>query len=343
MGSAPEAAQHERTVGHADRVPEVVTVGETMAGLVSTRSPASPAGSVEPPCLPCVVLGAESNVAMALVGLDHRVAWVSRLGQDHLGDLVASRIEAAGVEVVATRDPVRPTGLMVKEIEPEQTRVRYYRRGSAASALDGDELDVWSAGVRWLHLTGVTPALSDTAPASVGRYIDWAVAAGVRVSFDLNFRPALWPDRGTAVRCLLDLCQRADLVFAGADEVEALMGRQTSREFATTIGLRADRELVYKLGADGAELVAGEQIVSEPASPPARIVDLTGAGDSFAAGYLAGTLEGLPARTRLRLGHLMARQALGSQEDVGPVPSAGELRELRAATHAQPPGTSARQ
>lgn len=334
MGNAPEADQKQRTVGEGDRVPEVVTVGETMAGLVSARPAAPPRGSVEPPCLPCVVLGAESNVAMALVGLDHPVAWVSRLGQDHLGDFVASRIEAGGVEVVATRDPARPTGLMVKEIEPDHTQVRYYRRGSAATTLDGSELDIWPVGVKWLHLTGVTPALSDTAPATVGRYIEWAAAVGARVSFDLNFRPALWPDRETAARCLLDLCQRADLVFAGADEVEALIGHQTSREFATTIGLRGDRELVYKLGADGAELVAGEQLVHEPASPPARIVDLTGAGDSFAAGYLAGTLEGLPARTRLRLGHLMARQAIGSQEDVGPAPSAEELHDLRAPARA---------
>ena len=326
-----ERGANQTDTGQADRGPELVAVGETMACIISERPSAARAGRHERPCLPWAVIGAESNVAMVLVQLDHPAAWVSRLGQDHMGDLVASTIESGGVDVIVTRDPARPTGMIVKEIEPDRTRVRYYRRGSAASALDGTELDACPAGVRWVHLTGITPALSASTPASVSSYLEWADAANVRVSFDLNYRPALWSDRTTARETLLELCRAADLVFAGADEVDALFGSQSSTDFATTVGLDGERELVYKLGADGAELVCSGRAIREPATPPARIVDLTGAGDAFAAGYLAGVLEGLPARTRLRLGHMMARQALGSRDDVGPAPPPEELEALRCA------------
>jgi 2-dehydro-3-deoxygluconokinase len=166
----------------------VVCVGETMVALVP--DPGQPLTDAE--SLRIEVAGAESNVAMYLA--DHGVAarWVSAVGDDPFGERIVAEVAACGVDVRGLRtDSRRPTGLMVKSPGEDGTRVHYYRRGSAASALGpallADEA-VRTAGL--LHLTGVTAALSD----SCRDLVDAALRGTRPVSFDVNHRPALWPD-----------------------------------------------------------------------------------------------------------------------------------------------------
>ena len=170
------------------------------------------------------VAGAESNVAIGARRLGCPAAWVGRVGDDELGELVVSRIRAEGVDVAGVvRDPGAPTSLMLKERRTaEMVRVRYYRRNGPGSRLEPGDLDpaqVAAAGL--LHVTGITPALSDSARATVDHAIELARAAGVPVSFDLNYRSALWPPDQAAAVCR-DLAARADIVFAGDDEAELL-------------------------------------------------------------------------------------------------------------------------
>jgi hypothetical protein len=170
------------------------------------------------------VAGAESNVAIGARRLGCPAAWVGRVGDDELGELVVSRIRAEGVDVEGVvRDPEAPTSLMLKERRTaDMVRVLYYRRHGPGSRLRPDDLDpaqVAAAGV--LHVTGITPALSDSARATVDHAVELARAAGVPVSFDLNYRSALWPPDRAAAVCR-DLAARADIVFAGDDEAELL-------------------------------------------------------------------------------------------------------------------------
>lgn len=138
--------------------PPVACVGETMAALVP--DPVAPLEGAAR--LGVRIAGAESNVAVYLA--DHGVParWVSALGDDPFGRRILGEVAAAGVDVTGVRtDPHRPTGLLVKDPGTESTRVHYYRRGSAASALTADVLDedaVRTAGL--VHLSGITPALS---------------------------------------------------------------------------------------------------------------------------------------------------------------------------------------
>jgi 2-dehydro-3-deoxygluconokinase len=163
------------TVGPAVAVGSVVTMGETMALL---DAPAS--GRLGPgAALPLGLGGAESNVAIGLARLGVGCTWVSRVGDDALGAFLTREIRAEGVRVVATRDPGAPTGLMIKELRGGRpSRVRYYRRGSAASRLapaDVDEPDVAAAIVSAtvLHLTGITAALGP-APLAAVEHRCWA-------------------------------------------------------------------------------------------------------------------------------------------------------------------------
>src|SRR5262249_34151927 len=102
-------------------------------------------------------------------------------------------------------------------------RVLYYRAGSAASHLTPDDLPPEAfADARLLHLTGITPALSASCAATVTRAIELARKAGALVSFDPNYRPALW-GAAAAQKTLLPLMARADLLLMGDEDCRALL------------------------------------------------------------------------------------------------------------------------
>ncbi|WP_392674929.1 sugar kinase [Streptomyces sp. LN785] len=303
----------------------VTCIGETMAALVP--EPAAPLDGAGR--LGVRIAGAESNVAMYLA--DHGVParWVSALGDDPFGRRIRAEVAASGVDVSGVRtDPHRSTGVLFKDPGTDGTRVHYYRRGSAASALTPDLLDddaVRTAGL--IHLTGITPALSTGCRDLVTALLE--PATGERpcpVSFDVNYRAALWPD-GTAAPVLLRLARRADITFVGLDEAQALWGVGLTDAFAVRELLPEPRILVVKDGGRAATAFDGPGFHTAPA-PRVEVVEPVGAGDAFAAGFLAGLLRGEDTVRALRLGHLTAGAALRVIGDHGPLPDRARLAAL---------------
>ncbi|WP_103514272.1 sugar kinase [Streptomyces sp. SM10] len=303
----------------------VACIGETMAALVpDPAAPLEGAGQ-----LGVRIAGAESNVAVYLA--DHGVSarWVSALGDDPFGRRIRGEVAAAGVDVSGVlTDPHRPTGLLVKDPGPQGTRVHYYRRGSAASALAADVLEqeaVRTAGL--VHLTGVTPALSASCRDLLGTLMEPPPVERPRpVSFDVNHRAALW-SAGTAPRVLLALAGRADIVFVGLDEAQDLWGEELKDAADVRELLPGPRVLVVKDG--GTDATAFDPTgVHRVAARRVDVVEPVGAGDAFAAGFLAGLLRGEDSVRALRLGHLTAGAALRVTGDHGPLPSPGRIAEL---------------
>lgn len=268
-------------------VSDVVTVGETMALLGASDFTVSSGTRYE-----LSFGGAESNVAIGLARLGHSVTWMSALGDDAFGDMIEREISAEGVHVIAPRDSARPTGLMVKNVSIGDTRlVRYYRSGSAASVMGPEDLDhTRIGGSRILHLTGITPALSTTT-----RELSLAAAAsakeqGVLVSFDLNYRPALWSE-ALASAVMRELIALSDIVFGSPDELALIVDRHASHEqLARGVGEFGPRCVVVKDGERGAGMVVDGDWWEQPAHP-VDVVDTVGAGDGFVAGFLSEVLE----------------------------------------------------
>jgi 2-dehydro-3-deoxygluconokinase len=269
--------------------------------------------------------GAESNVACHLAGLGVRAGWVSAVGDDALGRAVVAAVAAAGVDVSGVAvDPIRPTGLYIKEIGPSGTPVRYYRSGSAASNIGPELLTTMDVnGVLLVHTSGITPALSPSCQAMM-RALFALPRPTHRISFDLNWRPALWADRDPSV--LRELADAADIVLVGADEAHAVWGSAEPARIRTI--LSGPSTLVIKQGERGATMIERDLATGrdrpEVFEPALRldVVEPIGAGDAFAAGFLASTLDGASPRRRLRAGHLQAASALRTREDVGtPLPA----------------------
>ncbi|WP_125099378.1 sugar kinase [Leucobacter chromiireducens] len=283
------------TGGGAEPGRYVLTVGESM-GLLRQRDPGRLATQRT---LGFGFGGAESNVAIGLARLGAPVVWCGRLGDDGVGELIARELRAEGVTPRVTTDPDAPTGLMLKERPTSGTsRVVYYRRHGAGSRLAPSDVP---AGLveraALVHLTGITPALSDSAAQTVDAVIDRAREAGVTVALDLNYRSALWP-REEAARHLTRLLGRVDIVFAGDDEAAIVLGDAPPEELARGLRALGPAEAIIKLGARGCHANDGEHALSVAAVPIAA-VDTVGAGDAFVAGYLADWLAGAPLSERL--------------------------------------------
>jgi 2-dehydro-3-deoxygluconokinase len=275
----------------------VVTVGETM-GLLYTDTVGRLSQATD---MKLGIGGAESNVAIALTRLGTPASWIGRVGADSFGERILRELRAEGVDIHAVVDSSSATGLMFKErLFADSTRVWYYRSDSAGSRLRPEDLSpdlIAQASV--LHLTGITPALSESAREATFEAIRLASEAMVPISFDVNHRSALWRDRdaGSVYR---EMARAATIVFAGVEEAQLLApGLGDSAELARDIKALGPSQVVIKLGASGCfALVDGVEYV-EPAIP-IKAVDTIGAGDAFAAGYLSELVAGKGVTSRLR-------------------------------------------
>ncbi|MCQ8832331.1 sugar kinase [Streptomyces samsunensis] len=326
-----------------------------------TFVPSRPGRLADVPSFARGIGGAESNVACGLALAGHSARWISRVGTDGFGEHLVREIAATGVDTAyVQRDPYRPTGIYFRtageravgsetansgtansgtansgtadgggDTAEPLAEVVYYRAGSAAAAMSPELIPrerAWSGRV--LHLTGITPALSGDCRALM-RELTVRAPGRPLVSFDLNYRVSLWrkgeaeqhAEPGAAV--LLGLARRCDLVFAGEDEAEAVWGVRGPE--AIRAALPEPEVLVVKQGGAGATAFArrpdgADAITFEPALR-VDVVAPVGAGDAFAAGFLSGTLRGLPVAERLRHGHLMAAAVLTVPGDLGAPPS----------------------
>lgn len=287
--------------------PEVLAVGETMALVApAIAEPLELAVDfhVDPG-------GAEANVASHLAALGRRAAWAGAVGDDALGRRILRQLAERGVDTRrVTIDPTAPTGVYVKD---PGNGVRYYRQGSAASRLAppfaaGLALD----GVRVVHLSGITPALSPSCDGLVDALVDAARAAGAAVSFDVNHRPALWSSTDAAAQRLRQLAARADIVFVGRDEAQALWGTAGPDDVRSLLPEPA--HVVVKDAAVGATEL-GSGVAEHVPALAAEVVEAVGAGDAFAAGWLDAWLGEAPAEARLRAGHERAVLVLADTAD----------------------------
>jgi 2-dehydro-3-deoxygluconokinase len=307
---------------------DLVTLGEALIRLDSpVTGPLRHARSLD-----VGVAGAESNVAIGLRRLGGSAAWIGRVGDDEFGRLVQMTLAGQGVDVSrVVVDPAAPTALLVKERRTSRlTRVYYYRSGSAGSRLgpaDVPEDMVRGAGV--LHVTGITAALSDSAWEAVIAAVETARAAAVPVSLDLNYRRALWaPDE--AAKQLRPLVEQADIVFATEMEAGLLAGGSGGGALAAALAALGPREVMVKRGPLGVAACCDDRLTEAPAYP-VTAVDPVGAGDAFAAAYLAERLRGRPVAERLDAATVAGAYAVTAAGDWEGLPSREDLALMRAA------------
>lgn len=303
----------------------MLTIGETMGVAVTeTGDPLRTARNLR-----LSTAGAESTVAIGLRRLGHEAVWVGVVGEDELGARVLRDLAAEGVDTRFARvDPERPTGFMIRELRTaDYTRVAYYREHSAGSRLSAaDVAAALSAApdLDLIHLTGITPALSESCGEAVRRLVELAKRAGIPVSFDVNYRSTLSRSAGLAA-FIEELLPAIALLFVGDDELALVTDETDPRRAARELVALGPAEVVVKQGADGALAVTADGSRCEQPALPARVVDAIGAGDSFTAGYLAARCDRLPLSERLRWGAVAAACTVGTHGDWEGLPTRADL------------------
>ena len=303
---------------------DVATLGETMVSL-RTGTPLRLGGSMT-----MTMAGAESNVAIGLARLGHRVRWGGRVGADEVGTFILRTLRAESVAVdTVVADPERPTGLMLAERRvADISRVSYYRRGSAGSALaPADAVACLAETPRILHVTGITPALSESAAEALRTAVGLARASGTLVSVDVNYRSRLWtPARARPV--LSALARGADIVIASEDELGLVVTDPLDESGAAAeLAASGISQLVVKRGARGATVWHDGRAHHAPAVT-VTVLDTIGAGDAFTAGYLSGVLDGLRPPESLRRGTVTGAFAVAGLGDWEGLPTRDELSLL---------------
>ena len=304
-------------------MPEVLTIGETMVLLSPER--AGPLRYVH--SFSKSMAGAESNVAIGLARLGHSCGLISRVGGDEFGRFILRELRAEGVDTAGVRtDNDAQTGVMFKEIrQGEETRVYYYRKGSAASRLGPEDIGTGCFdGAALLHVTGITPALSASCRDAVDRAMNIAREKGITVSFDPNIRLKLWSE-DQAKEALVPLLKKADIVLAGTEEAALLVGSGDPGTLADRLLTLGVKTVALKIGAQGCLVAGGSEKIRLPAFSVPSIVDTVGAGDAFAAGFLSGHLEERTLKECGLMGCAMGAFALSTAGDTEGLPFRREL------------------
>lgn len=278
------------------------------------------------------IAGAEYNVAVGLARLGHTPAYCTRVGFDPLGERILRGMRENRIAtdlVIQTETAV--TGFMMKSSTSQgDPDIAYYRKGSAASQItthDIDALDLY--GCERLHVTGIFPAVSDSALAATKRLISRAKALELPISFDPNLRPQLWESEKKMVATLNALAEGVETVLPGIGEGQRLTGQSTPEGVAEFYHHLGVKNVVVKLGKEGAYFSEkGGKTGFSPAFPVRKIVDTVGAGDGFAAGVISALAEGESLEEATFRGNVMGAIQITHRSDNEGLPTREELSKI---------------
>jgi sugar/nucleoside kinase (ribokinase family) len=294
------------TVPRGTETLEVLVVGDLMVDVMTVMSGPLARGSDTPARVTTTGGGSAANVAAWLAAEGVRTTYVGRVGTDALGPQAVAALGSAGVDVRVTTDPERPTGTCVVLVEPGGERSMLPDPGANA-ALDPADLphEVYRPG-RHLHLSGYS-LLHEGSRQAATTALALAASADMTVSVDPSSAALL---EHVSARSFLTWTRGVDLLLANEEEAELLAGSRDPRQAAAALGEHY-REVVVKLGPDGALWQQGFITASAPAERSGDVVDTTGAGDAFAAGFLASWLLHPEPETALAAGNRLAASVIG--------------------------------
>ena len=246
--------------------------------------------------------GAEANVAVAAHRLGIDVHYHSKVGNDYLGEAVMTLMQKEGLRTDHFVRSTSYTGALVRNRgQEEKLDVTYLRKCAAASTFQPSDIDEEIlANSKWMHVTGITVALSESARNTVAHAMDLARKHKVRTSFDLNIRLKLW-SKEEAAKALNELAHDVELITGGVDEYETVFG---GGDPETNLKIAASRGVNIAIMTNGPEvmriLAYGERFDYAPEK--VKIVDPVGSGDAAISGTICGILAGLPIKDAVKQG-----------------------------------------
>lgn len=271
---------------HPTQTLDIVALGEAMVEFNQTQNQPHD----EAPLYLQGFGGDTSNAAIAAARAGSRVAYLSRLGTDRWGDRLMDLWQRENVDTrTVLRDAHAPTGIYFVSHDAQGHHFSYARAGSAASRMQPQDVaQHWGKAIaqsQWLHLSGISLAISASACDTAFAAMQNARSAGTRVALDSNLRLSLWP-LARAQACIRHAVSLCDLFLPSLEDMTALTGLTQAQDIIDWSHAQGAAQVVLKLGADGALASDGQSQRTVPGHA-VQAVDATGAGDCFAGNLLA--------------------------------------------------------
>ena len=289
-----------RRVRKAKGMPSVLTVGDINADIVAVI-PHYPEKGGEGLSEKGEMHGGGSaaNTAIVVARFGVGASLLARVGTDPLGEYVFRELEKAGVDLtLVQRDPTTLTGTMFVTVMPDGERTMLGHRGANVNLTSASVANIAWSDLRWVHVSGYA-LLKDPQRATALRVFEHAVKRTMTVSLDVGMYAAC--QAGDEVRNLLP---QASVLFQNLEEARALTGKTQLVEASKALLKKGVGTVVVKLGKDGCAVADGKESLRVPAFH-LNVVDSTGAGDSFDAGFILGRQWGLSLRASALLGNAL--------------------------------------
>jgi 5-dehydro-2-deoxygluconokinase len=249
--------------------------------------------------------GCPTNVSVGTRRLGLRSALLTAVGDDQVGDFVTSFLEREQVETrFIPRKPGRRTSAVILTIQPpDRFPLTFYRDNCADRALTIDDVKrapVAESRVVFVTGTGLShePARAATLAAAAT-----ARAAGVPVVVDIDYRPDQWDDAAIFSAQMQALLRSATLAVGTEEELAAASGSNDVARGADALLASGIEALIIKRGARGATVFRRDRPTVDVAPFPIVVLNVLGAGDAFASGFLYGYLQGWPLERAVRIGN----------------------------------------
>ncbi|QIP15505.1 sugar kinase [Spirosoma aureum] len=262
--------------------------------------------------------GSPANMAANMARLGNKTAMVACVGNDNIGRFLTREVAEAGVDVqFITRDPLEPTTIVLVSRTAGTPDFVAYRH--ADCQITPEQIpDSLLAQAQLFHTTCFALSRQPAQDAIVDA-AKRAQAAGCQVTIDANYAPSIWPDREQAWRVLTDYCSAGALVKLSEDDAVRLYGEtQPTERILSDFHKMGASTICFTMGPNGS-LVSYDN-GSQQARVPGKkvdVVDVTGAGDAYWAGFLTAFIDGLDPEQCARSGAALAQMKLTRQ---GPLP-----------------------
>ena len=236
--------------------------------------------------------GDTSNALIAASRQGARCAYITKVGDDEFGRMCLALWNEEGIDTEGVGiDSSAPTGIYFVRHGNDGHTFSYVRAGSAASRMQPADVPApLIERARYLHVSGISQAISASATDSVFHAVRIARAAGVKLAYDPNLRLKLWPlDRARAV--ILATIPLTDYFLPSLEDVRLLSGLDDPGAILDWCHGQGARTVVFKLGQAGSWVSHGAERTRIPAFP-VDAIDATGAGDCFDGSLLARLAAG---------------------------------------------------
>lgn len=285
-------------------MPAVICLGDVMTDIVARLPGPLAAGSDTPAPIEFLGGGSAANTACWLAAAGVPAVLVGRVGADERGRVAHALLRQAGVRPAITIDPWRSTGTCIVLVDDTGERTMVPDAGANAGLEIGDIPAELFVENNHLHISGYT-LMNDEARAAAQAAMRLATERGLSVSVDAASEALI---RTIGAGRFLSWLSPGVLLFANASEARVLTGHEDPMNAAQILSIHCGQSIV-KCGAAGA-IWAHNGWASVVPTTALEVVDSTGAGDAFAAGFLAAWLGGIEPLLATRLAHTYAARAV---------------------------------